>query len=52
MRLAASKAISEIDGAAFSRRVLVVMSASTKNLRRAWLQQSDSVTDPGLRSGR
>ena len=44
MRLTASKAIGEIGGAVFPRRVFAAMSASTKNLRRAWLQQSASVT--------
>lgn len=51
-RLTASKAIGEIGGAVFPRRALAAMSASTKNLRRAWLQQSASITSLGLRSGR
>ena len=52
MRLTASKAIGEIGVAFLPRRVFAAMSASSKNLRRAWLQHSASTIGLGLRSGR
>jgi hypothetical protein len=39
-RLTASSAMGEISGAFLPRRALAAMSASSKNLRRAWLQHS------------
>jgi hypothetical protein len=52
MRLTASRAIGEIGVAFLPRRAFAAMSASSKNLRRAWLQHSASTIGPGLRSGR
>jgi hypothetical protein len=51
MRLTASSAIGEIGGAFLPRRAFAAMSASSKNLRLAWLQHSASTIGPGLRSG-
>lgn len=50
MRLTASSATGEIAAAFFPRLALVAMSASTKNLRREWAQQSysDQVRVPGV----
>ena len=50
MRLTASSAIGEI-GAFLPRLALAAMSASSKNLRLAWLQHSASTIGPGFRSG-
>lgn len=52
MRLTASSAIGEIGAAFLSRLALAAMSASSKNLRRPWLQHSASTIGPGRRSDR
>jgi hypothetical protein len=51
MRLTASSAIGEIGAAFLPRLALAAMSASSKNLRLAWLQHSASTIGPGFRSG-
>jgi hypothetical protein len=46
MRFTASSAIGEIGGARLPRRMLAAMSASSKNFRLAWLQQSTDLITP------
>jgi hypothetical protein len=52
MRLTACRAIGEIGVAFLPRRAFAAMSANSKNLRRAEIQNSASTIGPGLRSGR
>src|ERR1700733_11368904 len=52
MRLTASNAIGEIGVTLLPRRAFAAMSASSKNLRRAWLQHSAPTIGPGFRSAR
>ena len=52
MRLTASNAIGEIGVAFLPRLAFTAMSASSKNLRRAWLRHSASTIGRGLRLGR
>ena len=51
MRLTASSAIGEIGAAFLPRLALAAMSASSKNLRLAWLQHSASTIGPGFHWG-
>ena len=50
--LIASKAIGEIGEASLPRRAFEAISASSKNLRRLWLQHSASTIGRGRRSAR